>query len=114
MAKILLAAAGPVVVTAASAAAFWLYNACKDSSSSSSNQAQAGDILPPTASLATTAADELSVVSWNVLADSFAPKLDYVQPEQLEWSVHRWPLIKQSLLTWRADLVMLQEVDVVW
>lgn len=112
MAKFLLAAAGPVVVTAASAAAFWLYNACKDSSSSS--QAQAGDILPPTATLATTAADELSVVSWNVLADSFAQKLDYVMPEQLEWSVHRWPLIKQSLLTWGADLVMLQEVDVVW
>lgn len=112
MAKFLLTAVLPTVVTAASAGVVWLL---RSGNNDSDGQQQYGsDIIPPTSSLATTAADELSVVSWNVLADTFAPKLDYVTVEQLDWSTHRWPLIKQRLLCWGADLLLLQEVDVVW
>lgn len=57
---------------------------------------------------------QISIVSWNVLADSFAPKLDYASAEELDWSSQRWPLVRKSLLAWGADLVLLQEVDVVW
>lgn len=113
MAKLVLAAVVPTVVTAASALAFWLVRNCNDSSSSDDSTADSG-IIPPNASLSTAAADELSIISWNVLADTFAAKLDYATAEELDWSMQRWPLIKDSLLCWGADLVLLQEVDVVW
>ncbi|KAF8060285.1 CCR4 [Scenedesmus sp. PABB004] len=71
-------------------------------------------LLAPRGSLATTgAADELSVVSYNVLADCFAAKHgEYVPEEQLDWRAYRWPLLQEQLLSWQADVVCLQEVDV--
>lgn len=116
MSKPLLLTVVPTAITAASALALWL---CKGGGNGGDTKSgtkpdQQGFIVPPNASLATDSADELSLVSWNVLADSFAPKLDYVPAEQLEWSSHRWPLIRKQLLCWQADIVLLQEVDVVW
>jgi len=113
MAKLLLTAAVPTVLTAASALAIWLCQS-KNRDGESGQQPAANAVLPPSSSLSTSSADELSIVSWNVLADVFAPKLDYVAEEQLDWTSHRWPLIKQQLMCWGADLVLLQEVDVVW
>lgn len=113
MAKLLLTAAVPTVLTAASALAIWLCQS-KNRDDDSGQQPAASAILPPSASLSTTSVDELSILSWNVLADVFAPKLDYVAEEQLDWTSHRWPLIKEQLMCWGADLVLLQEADVVW
>lgn len=117
MARVLLTVV-PTVVTAASALAFWLCQAGGKDAEDNEPQAPTGFVLlPPSASLATDTPDELSVVSWNVLADVFASqqaKLDYVPQEQLDWAAHRWPLIKKQLTGWQADLVLLQEVDVVW
>jgi len=76
------------------------------------NSVQRIAILRNTDSLATSAADELSVVSYNVLADTFASRLDYASEEILSWQ-RRWPMIKRQLLDWQADIVCLQEVDVI-
>lgn len=112
MQNVVLSAVVPTVLTAASALVFWLARPGNGSSDDTSQKDS--DLIPPNASLSTTAADELSIVSWNVLADSFAAKLDYASAEELDWSMQRWPMIKKSLLCWGADLVLLQEVDVVW
>jgi hypothetical protein len=112
MASKLLLAVVPTVVTAATAVAVWL---CRQGAQTGGDGGGGGPTLvPPSASLASSCPDELSLVTYNVLADAFAAKLDYAAPEQLDWHSARWPRLQAQLRTWRADVVLLQEVDVAW
>lgn len=69
-------------------------------------------LVPAFGSLATNAPDEISVVSWNVLADVFShpDRMPWVEPRLMAWDF-RWPLILRQLDACRADVICLQEVD---
>ncbi|GBF93208.1 hypothetical protein Rsub_05940 [Raphidocelis subcapitata] len=54
--------------------------------------------------------DDISVLSWNILADRFAWGMTYCPPEFLAWP-HRWGLVARALAAAGADVVCLQEVD---
>lgn len=71
-------------------------------------------IVGTTERLSTPHKDDISIVSYNVLADVFARKLQYAQEQHLDWRDYRFPLFQQQILSWQADIVCLQEVDVVW
>lgn len=117
-AKTILATVLPSVAAAATAATLWLLRGSNnDDDDGSTTPVAAGSsrlqLVPPSGSLATHCPDELSVVTYNVLADAFAGKLlDYCEPALLDWATQRWPLLQAQLQAWAADLVMLQEVDV--
>eukprot|EP00879_Flechtneria_rotunda_P023628 GHRR01024999.1.p1 GENE.GHRR01024999.1~~GHRR01024999.1.p1 ORF type:complete len:289 (+),score=78.40 GHRR01024999.1:83-949(+) len=64
-------------------------------------------------SLTAAHADEISILSYNVLAEVFASRLDYADAAILSWQ-YRWPLIQQLIRSWDADIATLQEVDVLW
>mmetsp|Transcript_34047 Transcript_34047/g.75500 ORF Transcript_34047/g.75500 Transcript_34047/m.75500 type:complete len:116 (-) Transcript_34047:325-672(-) len=62
--------------------------------------------------LASAGPDEISILSYNILADQYATpkKLHYTFPSHLVWS-HRRQLISDEIAAVHADLVCLQEVD---
>jgi mRNA deadenylase 3'-5' endonuclease subunit Ccr4 len=63
----------------------------------SSNDAEANEdaagqqpaVVHKTGSLATTSADEISIVSYNILADVFSKNLTYADESLLDWREHR-------------------------
>jgi hypothetical protein len=57
--------------------------------------------------------DDISVISWNVLADHLVSprKYPYVHPQALAWP-HRWHLLQQDLASFQSDFICLQEVEV--
>ena len=57
-------------------------------------------------------ADEISVITYNVLCARFATqqRLPHVAPPYLEYDDHRWPLLARELQEFGSDLVLLQEV----
>lgn len=57
---------------------------------------------------------QVSIVSYNVLADVFAARLgSYAAAEVLDWA-SRFETLTEQIGSWGADLVCLQEVDVLW
>lgn len=106
----------PVVISAVVASAGGLiYKLCTGTDKEGTQgDGQQPAVVPKTGSLATSHADEISIVSYNVLADVFSKKLSYADESLLDWRNHRWPLIQQQITAWSADIVCLQEVDVVW
>ncbi len=71
-------------------------------------------VLPKGSSLASSSPDELSLLSYNIMADAFAHTqrlAAYCSPEVLSWE-RRLPLILQQVQDAQADVVCLQEVDV--
>lgn len=60
----------------------------------------------------TSPSSQVSIASWNILADSLAtPKrLPWVAPPHLGWKA-RGPALQQELAAMCADIVCLQEVD---
>ncbi len=59
--------------------------------------------------------DEISIVSYNILADMFAKahRLPHVHPDHLQWE-RRLALILEELTRLDADVCCLQEVDASW
>lgn len=57
---------------------------------------------------------EISIATWNVLADCYAYGSQQSHPDVdshvLHWDL-RWPLIQRALLDSYADIICLQEVD---
>lgn len=68
--------------------------------------------IPKGQSLASTERYGFSVLSFNVLGDTYtSPRhLPHVAPSLVPWS-YRWPLIEAEVFTSDADIICLQEVD---
>lgn len=73
--------------------------------------------IPAGSSLASSDPEQFSIVSYNVLADTYASgaagasKMSYASQLVRSWA-HRWPLLRKSLKKLSADVICLQEVDV--
>lgn len=102
------------VVASAGGIIFKLIKGSTDAEANEDASGQQPAVVHKTGSLATTSADEISIVSYNILADVFSKKLTYADESLLDWREHRWPLIQQQIRAWSADIVCLQEVDVLW
>lgn len=70
-------------------------------------------LVPRPQPLKSSSADEISVVSYNILADSFAKpaRLPHARPHDLAWA-RRWASLQAELASLAADIICLQEVDV--
>ncbi|GAX83979.1 hypothetical protein CEUSTIGMA_g11404.t1 [Chlamydomonas eustigma] len=77
------------------------------------NQLKAIKVISRGQNLRPVDADEISIGSFNVLADQWAcPKrMSYVLPQYLTWE-HRKPLIVEEIESADADIWCLQEVDI--
>lgn len=63
-----------------------------NNSGAKANEARAGEqpaVVHKSGSLASSSADEISIVSYNVLADVFSQKLTYADESLLDWREHR-------------------------
>jgi hypothetical protein len=83
----------PVAISAVIASAGGLiYKLITSSGDAEENGSLAGQqpaVVHKNGRLATTSADEISIVSYNILADVFSKKLTYADESLLDWREHR-------------------------
>eukprot|EP00878_Enallax_costatus_P027361 GHUV01029442.1.p1 GENE.GHUV01029442.1~~GHUV01029442.1.p1 ORF type:complete len:285 (+),score=43.65 GHUV01029442.1:252-1106(+) len=103
------------IITAITASACGLiWKLCTQQVREPSKHGRGPAIVGKSDRLSTAHKDDISIVSYNVLADVFAKKLHYADEKLLDWRSYRFPLFQQQVLSWQADILCLQEVDVVW
>lgn len=104
---------GVFTAVAASACGI-IWKLCSQQEREPSRHGQGPAVVGKADRLSTGHKDDISIVSYNVLADVFSKKLHYAEERVLNWRSYRFPLFQQQILSWQADIVCLQEVDVVW
>jgi mRNA deadenylase 3'-5' endonuclease subunit Ccr4 len=77
------------VIASAGGIIFKLISSSNDAEANEDRAGQQPTVVQKTGSLASASADEISIVSYNILADVFSKKLTYADESLLDWREHR-------------------------